>query len=411
MTLVLELLDGGDRRLVQPGRVFSLGSFPGATWSLPQTQGAAPAGEVRITPEAASATVTLLRGAASLDQRALTADPRPLPPDGILQIGPHRIRAQFRSDLSTSHASSAPTISSILSDVTPGGASAEGLVQARSGDEDWIDALAKTTPKSRPDWDTLGGYTGRDEAATATVPNPLDDLPSGAAFLPDDWDNPGTDAQNRRAQSAMPGHVMTSADTASPADAPTVLDPLTLAFLKGAELLPEEVAPLGPAQMQALGALLRQALDGIVALEQASAHRAADLGLPRATQPRSAMATVFGAMQSARDTQVDLDGRLEDLARDSDALLQGAQDFATSAYDTLDPAAIEAQAGRNTIARLGPNRAAWTAYRALFAPTGGDDVPPPLSQTALLAAIAARYAGQRPNDETEPNTTIPGDDL
>ncbi|ABD55949.1 hypothetical protein [Jannaschia sp. CCS1] len=398
MSLVLELIDSGERRIVQEARAFTLGSFPGATWSLPQSPGAVPAGEVRILPDGASATVTLLRGAASLDQRALADDPRPLPSDAVLQIGSHRVRAQYRTDLITSHATEAPTISAILADVTPGGITAASPVPARSED-DWIAELTGDGPGTRPDWDNLGRYTGRD-TAQAAEPNPLDTLPSGNAFLPDDWDDAGTDTQNRMAQSVLPGHVMAARDSVTSEAAPNSIAPdaLTLAFLKGAEILPEEVTPLGPAQMQALGALLLQALDGIAALEAARARRAADLGLPRPPLTRDAFATLFAALQSGPDAARDLAARLADLALDGDAVLRGAQAFAADARDALDPAVIEAAAADGGVmTRLagGRSRAAWATYRARVTGQGGTedggDPPPPLSEAALLSAIAARY--------------------
>ncbi|MEJ6395844.1 hypothetical protein V8J82_21475 [Gymnodinialimonas sp. 2305UL16-5] len=408
--LVLELLDAGERRLVQRGQSFTMGTFPGATWPLPATPGAANGGEVRVQPDGVTASIALVRGSATLDQRALTEEPRTLSADAIIIIGPHRIAARFRDDLTIAHATEAPTISAILADVAPGGITASSPVPARAQD-DWIGTLTGDAPETgRPDWNSLGRYTGQPKVTEETHhANPLDVLPSGSTFLPDDWDAdpvPGgaasSDLQDRLVQSRAPGHVLPGGAGTTPRPAPQHgLDPGSRAFLTGAGLLGDDMADLTPDDMGTLGALLREALDGLARLEQEAQTRATDIGLPAAATglPREAIRFLLGAVQLGDGALAQLDARITDLARMQAATHDGARLFAAEARKALDPDTIRAETARGAL-RLGASRAAWALYETRFA-QGPASGPPPLSDQALAAMISARLHGVTPVEDTK----------
>lgn len=75
-----------------------------------------------------------------------------------------------------------PSITAILSDVSPGGSTASGMLPGSTGEEGWIEALGDATrtargerPASRPE---IGWAGAPDEAITG----------SGFGAIPDDWD-------------------------------------------------------------------------------------------------------------------------------------------------------------------------------------------------------------------------------
>ncbi|MBY5931950.1 hypothetical protein KUV51_02960 [Tateyamaria omphalii] len=411
MTLVLEHVGGGDRRIVQAGHPFRLGTFPDATWSLPPGgDGAKGAGEVRIAAETAGASVTLLRGAAYLDQRPLVAgEARALPDGAIIAVGMHRIAARYRSDLTAARASEAPTISTILADVSPGGITAESPVEARS-DDDWISGLTgELRAEQRPDWDSLGRFDNRAEVTReGEYSNDLNALKSANTFLPDDWDAepdiPGpSDAAARAVQSRAPGDVMplpTGHAELGDAETSQRIGDDGLAFLRGAGLSASEMADVTPETMQSLGNLLRIALDGVTEMERAQALRAADLDLPaRVTAPRDAVHTLLAAVQAGQGACADLSARLVELARAQSAMHEGALAFVSAARERLDPVVLWAVAtpARRSL-RLGTAARAWSLYAARFegrADTAPEDASPetapPLSDRALATAIRSQY--------------------
>ncbi|APX11998.1 hypothetical protein [Tateyamaria omphalii] len=402
MTLVLEHLEAGDRRIVQAGQPFTLGTFPDATWSLAHS-GKDGGGELRVTADGGGASVVLVRGTAHLDQRALPAGEARAVSDGaVIGLGAHRIAARFRTDLTDARATTAPTISAILADVAPGGITAESPVPARS-DDDWIARLTGERKTKRPDWDRLGSFEHRSEVTAEKGERDvsLDTLRSGGAFLPDDWDMEASegavsDADARASQSRATGHVVPAkALSQKNVQVDRRVGPDGLAFLRGAGLSINELDDLTQDAMYALGAMLRTALDGVVDMERAALSRAADHGDEAANLvPGDSIRMILGAVQAGGEASADLDARLDALARTHAATHSGAYAFAAAARVLLDPDSLRANA--TNALRVGTATRAWALYEQRFA--GGGDVPP-LSDRALNAAIRASYL------ETEENGT------
>ncbi|KIC47857.1 hypothetical protein [Tateyamaria sp. ANG-S1] len=408
MTLVLEHLDAGDRRIVQAGQPFTVGTYPNATWSL-AAGGKDSGGELRVTAESGGASVVLVRGTAHLDQRALaTGEARTVSDGAVIGLGSHRIAARFRNDLTDARASAAPTISTILADIAPGGITAESPVQARS-DDDWISRLTGEPGTKRPDWDRLGRFDHRAEVTEedGERDTPLDILHSGGTFLPDDWhtdkgDANASDTDARSGQSRPTGHVVAAQTIGDGLQQNRRIGPDGLAFLNGAGLSANELDDLNQDAMKALGVILRTALDGIVALERAALNRAAD----RASEavgpaPRDAIHMILGAVQSGGGALADLEARLDALARTYAATHDGAYAFAAAARVALDPDSLRANA-TNTL-RVGTAARAWALYEERFA--GGRD-DPPLSDRALSAAIRA-HSAKTEDDATHDETPFP----
>ncbi len=75
----------------------------------------------------------------------------------------------------------APSISAILSDVSPGGTTASGVLPARGGEDSWLSAL--DMPQDVP-----GARTERASRPTIGWSEPIDLAITGGSHLPEDWD-------------------------------------------------------------------------------------------------------------------------------------------------------------------------------------------------------------------------------
>ncbi|WP_147108226.1 hypothetical protein [Tateyamaria sp. syn59] len=408
MTLVLEHLDAGDRRIVQAGQPFTLSTFPDATWSLPP-RGKDGGGELRVTADSHGANIVLVRGIAHLDQRALSAgEARSVADGAVIGLGAHRIAARFREDLTDARATAAPTISAILADVAPGGITAESLVPARS-DDDWIARLTGEGTAKRPDWDRLGGFEHRAEVTAEKGERdiPLDTLRSGGAFLPDDWDMDAadavpSDADARSGQSRATGYVVAAKAVSQSTQQERCIGPDGVAFLRGAGLSANELEDLTQDTMHTFGAMLRIALDSLVAMERGALNRGAEHNSEAvASTPRDAVRTLLGAAQAGGGALSDLTARLDAVERTHAATHDGAYAFAAAARVALDPDSLRAQA--TNALRVGTAARAWALYEERFA--GGSD-DPPLSDRALSAAIRA-HNHTAEQDGTPDNTPFP----
>ncbi|GFE50906.1 hypothetical protein So717_26590 [Roseobacter cerasinus] len=408
MQLKIELITGpaaGEVRLVGGTETpFVIGTSAGATWRLPLTQEAP--GDIRIAPTSDGLMAVLQSGTAYLDQRALTADmPRALLPGAVLMVAGHQLRAAgsmadalVGDDTTTLQ----PTVSSILSraaqPATVG--SAQGSTAEK---EDWISALT-TTPAPRAEWMSLGSYEKTGKPQVEEDPLGAVSAPSGP-FLPPDWDltTAPSETSTRMTQSRLAevtlriGRALPATDTEEPAPS----DPAVDAFLKGVQLLPEEVQGDLPAQMQAFGRMLRDLLDAVARLEDAQAQIGAELDLanplPHAAT-RQADATLMSVSKSPAFALQLLSTRLADLEAGTRALWSGIQSFARRAGETFDPDLIEAatDAQGGVSARLNRSGAAWATYRSRYAAA-------PLTEAALADAI--RQAMPPASEPTDPNTT------
>lgn len=408
MQLKIELITGsaaGEVRLVGgTDTPFVIGTSAGATWRLPLTQDEP--GDIRIAPASDGLMAVLQSGTAYLDQRALTVDmPRALLPGAVLMVAGHQLRAvgNMPDALVGDDASALqPTVSSILSRAAQ--PATVGSVQGNTAQkEDWISALT-TTPAPRAEWMSLGSYEKTGNPDAAEDPLGVVTAPSGP-FLPPDWDltTAPSETSTRMTQSRLAevtlriGRALPATDT----DAPAPSDPAVDAFLKGAQLLSEEVQGDLPAQMRAFGQMLRDLVDAMARLEDVQARIGAELELgkplPHAAT-RQADATLMSVAKSPAFALQSLSTRLADLEAGTRALWSGTQDFARRASETFDPDLIEAatDAQGGVSARLNRSGAAWATYRSRFAAA-------PLTEAALARAI--RQAMPATSEPTDPNTT------
>lgn len=405
MRLTLELVDGphaGATRAVDGSTPFTVGTRRGAAWLLPGGTASASI-TIRRSHEGFRAETT---GGITIEGHAIS--------DGTTVALGHGSRIgiggltlavtltqNVPADISGRYAGlGQPTISSILSDITPGGDSAQGPLPGR-GAEEWLESITRSrSPAPRADWGALGTFGGI--AQPAALPDPL--AKPFATHLPDDWDAPG-DRANRIAQAQVSATALSISPPKTQPDVGKVgrsvgtIDPL----LEAAAVLQGEVDGPVERQLANAGAALRLALDGIARLEEVIARLRTELDVP-AAGPAADPATLNPAMILS-----DTDGfgiralaaRIAALEAAQLAFTEGARAHLAEVRLTLDPASITtAVASRRGLRdRLTPAARAWAEYSARF---GSDDAggASALSDKALARAINARLGGQNPEEST-----------
>ncbi len=400
MRLTLELLTGpetGAARVIDGSRTFLVGTRSGATWHL--SVPAAADALLRIRHEAkgflaeAEGDVTI-EGAPAGDGR-----PRSIGHGSRFTIAGIDLRATIAQAPGTRPGigmAGAPSVTAILADVTPGGELAQGILPGRTGEE-WLDELTRDTrPPAQMEWSEIGLYG-------ATAPSPLGPVgpaegsaPRLATFLPDDWDAP-SDSQNRVTQFREPAGAAPRVGKAKAAG-PAVLDPAIRAFLRAADILPEEIDGPLEAEMAGLGQLLHALQDAIQRIETAQARVLAEFdtadGLSRHDASSSGMGALLltgGDVQLAAATLV---GRADRIIELQNTIVEGARACLSEARRHLDPDAIAQESQRlgGVRTRLSPDAAAWALYKSRFLGTAPDQPVPPLDDTALARAIRSRQA-------------------
>ncbi len=394
MRLTLELIQGsgsGTTRIVDGTRAFSVGTAPGANWVLPGASQTGGRIVLRSTPQG-----YVLEG-----DGHVTLEGQPVG-DGMqrgvghgsrIGIGDFVLRAMLVQDQRAADSGfsilSAPTISAILSDVTPGGQTARGPLPGRTGEE-WLDALSlDTRPAPGKDWATLGlfGSEGTDP------PLPAPDRPSPlSTFLPDDWDTP-RNPQNQTTQSRAPsGSLAILPLRDRPQDAPaagSLPDPAVRAFIRAAGLLPDDLSGPVERQMEMLGHILRALLDGVARIEAAQARAASEIMEQDGHSPAGSAGLMEAAMLLAGDqpqrAALYVTQYLDRLAGWPPAVIEAARGCLAEARAALDPAVIAAgvASGGGLRARTAPAGAAWAAYRRRWNVPDG----PPLSDAALAKRL------------------------
>ena len=389
VTMRLEIAEGpvaGAARILPDG-AFRVATRPDGTgspaWILPAPPGAeAGAAGVVLARRGGGTVMRVEEGEVTLDGAPVPpGEEVPLGPGVTLTVGPHRLLTRAEASGRDAHRPPA-TVSAILSDVTPGGAAAEGILPGRTG-EDWLGELTGRAPR---------------EALPDIAPTPL---PTGRTILPEDWlSEPRRDeARGEDRVEQVPVHTLPADVRPEPAaEAPRArpdLAAIARDLHRAAGLAEGEGDAPPETQIANAGAALRLLLDAVAGMERGLLEALAELDLEHPDGPPSPAALDPAAILADRSgqTAIALSARLDAVAQ-VQAALTGAMGYhATEARLALDPASVEAEAASagGLGARLSPARARWAAYRRRYAPEGR---PAPLSREALAAAVARRLEGR-----------------
>ena len=399
-TLTLTLRTGpaaGTARMTDGSRSFTIGTEPGCTWPLPPGEGAGGCVAIRRSGDGF---VMEVAGVVAMEGRPLHDGAEvPLHHGGEIAIGAHALSAHVSQageapasggPTDAFHEAGMPTISGILSDVTPGGDAASGPLPGRTGEE-WLDSFRAPGGKAaRPDWDSLGAY-GEAEAAgdPLDAAAPGDPLRAAGKLLPDDWDAPASDVGNRIAQA--PSDRLSVQLGNAPREAPAPRGAADARVLREAAGLYEgEVDAADAVQLANAGAALRTALAGLAEVERAVDRALGDLDLPpRPAGPLDHATLDPGAILSdaTGEAVLALDRRIDAVTARQAALLEEVLASLAAARDAFDPdtlrAAVAARGG--AAARLAPARAAWAEHVRRWS-----DEAAPLRPGTLRTALARR---------------------
>lgn len=406
MHLTLELLDGPDAgaaRSVDGSHAFSVGTTPGVTWALSGTGGDA-AVTIRRTAGGFEMDV---QGDVSIEHQAITDGTTvPVAHGSLIGIAGLGLRASLAQPQSTPllasavGAGSGPTISSILSDITPGGDTAQGPLPGRGG-EAWLDQATQDRDQndSRADWGSLGSYGAR-PAAPAWQDTATPQTGKGlSTFLPDDWDTP-SDRQNRVTQSrAVSSAAGLTRDEPAKIKPKSRRQPVAVrAFFEAAGLVPEELEALDAGdlkdQMANAGAALRLMLDAVSELEasHARARSEMDIAPPEApTHDRTAVDPLMVLADRDGTTLSALRNRIDMLSTSQTGLIDAVSAHLGALSDTLDPAMIKAQVASTGGFghRIAPAASAWRLYEELWHQRA------PLATQTLAQAAATHLSNTR----------------
>ncbi|MEM7497637.1 MAG: type VI secretion system-associated FHA domain protein [Pseudomonadota bacterium] len=386
MRLILELMTGpqkGARREIGDAEDFCVGTLPDAAWRLPIEEGD---GAIWLRSDS--------EGFYFVAEGAVALEGHPVRPGSPVQIGHqanldvagHGLRAavehrgERHAPLLQGRSGEGPTITSILSDVAPGGASASSTLPGRAG-ESWMAEFG---------------------IASSRGPAALTRQAGAAPRLPDDWNASG-ERMNRLAQSSASTSAVKLMQKPDRAETAAADGALLEAFRRGAGL-PEDAGRDDPEALLALaGRVLRQMIDGLAEAEAAGRSLLVDHDLaapPTALnqQPEADVAAILaGPGAEGRMT-----ARLDAIAAHQRTVAAALEIFVARARDALDPAAVETRLdarGRRSLVR---SRAAdcWEDYRRAWQ---GEDVgPAPLSAEAFAAIMRSIDDSSTRNGEGSP---------
>ncbi|MEO0913452.1 MAG: type VI secretion system-associated FHA domain protein, partial [Pseudomonadota bacterium] len=350
MNLTLEMLSGrqeGARREIRISP-FKVGTDSFADWVLPSEPRAEP-GQVTISRASdgfflrASGTV-LLEGH-PLDPNMETR----LGHGAELTIGGNTIRAMVShggGQFADASLSAAPTISSILADVTPGGESAGGLLPGRAGEG----ILSGTDHLPR-------GHTPLDGVEPAPAPGPK--------LLPEDWNSTSSTSEHAPApDTAMRLGPSTPTPRAAPQEGSAIK-----AFLKAAGV-EDEFAGADPVKlMEAAGGALAAAATGLAELEEGLEAFRREFGLApgrreQAERRRTDAATLLSGESYL--TEARIAAQFARIVEHQAALADGLAAYLAACKSELAPEAIMATAKGKGLT-LRPKAQYWDAFSTAWA--------------------------------------------
>ncbi|MFP7674523.1 hypothetical protein ACG74X_14330 [Marivita sp. S0852] len=410
-TLTLTLRTGpaaGTARMTDGSRPFHIGTAPGSTWTLPaseppDTQTADSSVSIRRSGDHFLCEAT---GRVELEGRVVPEGAEmPLHHGSELGIGGHRLVAHVDQSgaapasggpTDAFQEAALPTISAILSDVSPGGDGASGPLPGRTGEE-WLDSFTvapQGRKPTRPEWDRLGAWgeapEGPDPLESATQPDPLG---QPGKILPDDWDAPISDTGNRMVQAPSNQQSFRIAD--APAE-PDISAPNTdiRVLREAAGLYEGEVDAPDDIQLANAGTALNTALTGLGRLEAVLDRVLADFDLPARTPDAVQQATLDpGAILSDQTGEacLALARRIDAIEARQTAVIEACLATVEAARTTFDPETIRAAvaAKGDPLDRVLPTRAAWAEHCRRWTQ---DEQP--LDSGTLRASVAQRLDGQ-----------------
>ncbi|MFV0386289.1 hypothetical protein [Paracoccus sp. (in: a-proteobacteria)] len=396
MQVRLELRDGrqaGAERATELLTPFSIGTRQGVTWLLRGVDDRE--GTATLRRNESGGIVVEADGEVSVDGKpAAEGRSNPMPDSGIIIIAGRQVQVVVERGLGAmSFEDTMPSISSILSDVTPGGETALGPLPGREL-HSVLDAPQQPRPAAARFWQEPKAFE-----------EPAPPLPvSKTVFLPDDWDEV-VELTNRSTQSAAPlGRTNINptepaqAAPRAPAKAPAGD---TVPLLQAAGITALEADDMPPAVVLAnAGTGLVQALQALARIEDQLLGQFAELGVTApdpgesaryALHPAAVLSDRNGLLLEAMQQRI---GTILSMQR---ALSDASRKVLADARKQLDPAAISTAgtARRGMAAKLAPAIGSWAEYQARFAPADG---AAPLSPAALTKEINILL---RRKDQTE----------
>ncbi|WP_208354162.1 type VI secretion system-associated FHA domain protein [Pseudaestuariivita rosea] len=368
MSLTLEITGGpyaGQVRVLDGSRPFTVGTMRDCQWILPTTG----RDEIKVTVRASTT------GFEMTPEGDVSMEGQPLVPEKAIEIGhgsqitiaEHALTARIEQTASTAWDTrkdefSAPTISSILSDVAPGGAGASGPLPGRAGEE----------------WMSKDPLLPQGDGTVAAIP-------SANAFgsrLPDDWNIPD-DRKNQQMQAPATDqviHINTPKEKPAEVSAPVghSTDLLKL-FVEAAGLSMADITADPEAIMRAAGQTLRAAIEGIEQLEQEAQRFEAELGLnalPASDVDRAAASLDVLLGFAGVDTANQIRARANALAGKQRAISMAIDATLLRARQDMAPDSIQTKAAADGGLPFGKKSQYWDTYikewSAEDAPLGKD---------------------------------------
>ncbi|NSX53730.1 type VI secretion system-associated FHA domain protein [Parasulfitobacter algicola] len=385
MSLTLEITGGpyvGQVRVIDGRSAFSVGTMRDCNWILPTTG----SDEIKVTIRSGGTGFQMVtEGAVQIEGQPVIAEkPMDIGHGSQIAIAEHRLSARIEQAHSSTWDTkrdefSAPTISSILSDVTPGGAGASGVLPGRAGEE-WMSPNA-VLPR---------------EDASPMITQPINQLGSK---LPDDWDVP-EDRTNQQSQATVTNQVINignTAEKAEPHPEPQVDLDLLRVFLEAAGLSIADITAQPDAVMHAAGQTLRTAIEGIERLEQEAQKFEAELDLntlPASDVDRAAASLDvllgFAGVDTANQTR----SRIDTLITKQKAVTLAIDATLSRARQDLAPDSIETKAAVDSGLPFGKRMRYWDTYIKEWS---SDNAP--LGKNAFKAAYDDATTGIGKEDE------------
>lgn len=358
MRLRLEMLDGRQARAARVSDLtapFSVGTGAEATWALRSDQGIE--GHALFQRDGSGMILTA-SGEVTVEGRPVGSSPVTVSHGNVITVAGRQFRLTVETGSEGAFGIDAPSISAILSDIAPGGASADGPLPGHAATSP-LDMPAQARPSAERYWQEPRAFA--EEETTLRKP---------AAILPDDWAEDSAELSDRTSQGAAP-LGRTNVNPPSPT-AVQIADTRTAKRQEGDD----------PAL--ALAALA-QALDALALIEDGLQSALADLGI--ATLAPS-QALTAAALMADRDghARAALALRVQSISGMQQAIMAGGRKAIAQAAQRLDPDSIIRDSKGGLAAKITPATGYWAEFRARMTP---GDADPPLSDRALAEQIRA----------------------
>lgn len=396
MKLLIEMLEGpepGEVRVIDGSVPFIIGTVPDALWKI-----ASPGASARLEIRRRGADFVIIAdGDVSVESQSISdGSERSIHHGATIEIAGALLRTRIEQDQAgLGHSdifadASTTTISSILSDVSPGGEAAGGILPGQNADQ-WLDSLigggrAAPTQTPEPSW---GASAAQEEPFLLTNPT-----------LPSDWASAPTESANRFEQAGADREGLTvpadQNDTA--AQTPDAVQNDALILRQAAGIFEGEISSSDAIQLQNAGQALKALLQEAAEFQRSIDIMLSDLGVAPAAknlvdhtafQPGTALGDETGMSIRA------LSQRLKAMRLEYSAVFAVLTQTMKTARETFDPNHIRVAVSANygPAARMQATKTGWKEYRQRWS---GDDNP--LTDAKLTADLEDRL-----NDLREEN--------